>query len=572
MLIGNQFPQFRDSDGTALNAGYVYFGTINLNPETNPIAVYWDAALTQPAAQPIRTLNGYIVRDGAIANIYAPSTYSITVKNKNGILLYSLPNSVDFDSNAALPSSLSSGTGSSLMGWIRSATGAVLSTLYQWLDWQAPSIAEFMTDAQRADCKSGAATIDCSAAVQAAINFCIANNVNLRNPYKKVLLSSTVNIDRQVDGAAFDSYFTIHGGGFYVRTAINMFSSSIAFSGNPVSQLVKFNGVNFESANSTLAAYVFDGAKFLRSCFESCDFIKIKCLNATTYVQTLYFINCNARRWTGTFFKATPQGYDIQVIGGLYEAGDAAFDISSPIGCKFWTQIEGMTGTALKINGAQSVDISCYLEANGLDIDCRTGGLANYGINLHGSYIAHTAGTGYSVKWGTAYGCVSKGNWHTGDMHDLQSDSFVEINDKAQGNLSNGDAATHRGYRESSAALALSIRGSSSASYTVSAVNSKYTINGRLVTVHFTCTLTSNATNPADQIYILAGLPETSSINGVLCGNLEVVGSAQNGGVSPAFVSSVSPFRVLSSITILPANVSGNSWTVRGCLVYSTTS
>lgn len=102
MLIGSSFPHFKDSDGGPLDAGYLYFGQPNLNPETNPISVYWDAALTQPAAQPIRTLNGYIVRDGNIANIYVGSNYSITCKNKVGILLFSMGDSNYFD-----PSSLS---------------------------------------------------------------------------------------------------------------------------------------------------------------------------------------------------------------------------------------------------------------------------------------------------------------------------------------------------------------------------------------------------------------------------------------------------------------------------------
>jgi hypothetical protein len=409
---------------------------------------------------------------------------------------------------------------------------------------------------------------------QNAINWCILKNKDLNiNGLSRI--TASLNIDRQVDGAAFDSYFNIFsdsGGGFYVDTAIPIFSSTIAFTTAPVTQLSAFINLRFIASSSLIAAYVLNGARFLRTQFTGCSFSKIKLLVSTTYVQSIYFTNCNARRWTGTFFKVTPQAYDIQVIGGLYEAGDACFDISSPIGCKFWTQIEGMTGTALKINGAQSVDISCYLEANGLDMDCRTGGLSNFGINLHGSYISHLAGSGYSVKWGTSSGCVSLGNWHTGDMHDLQADSLVEINDKAQGSISNGDAATNRGYRESSSALSLIIRGSASASYTTSAVSSKYTINGRLVTVHFTCTLTSTATNPADQIFITGGLFETSSINGVLCGNLEVVGSTQNNGISSAFVSSLSPLRVLSSIAILPANVSGNAFTVRGLLVYSTNS
>jgi len=83
------FPQFTDLDGSPLNSGNVYIGTAGLNPVTNPVAVYWDSAGTIPASQPIRTLNGYFVRNGAAANVYAPFDYSMTVKNKRFELIYS---------------------------------------------------------------------------------------------------------------------------------------------------------------------------------------------------------------------------------------------------------------------------------------------------------------------------------------------------------------------------------------------------------------------------------------------------------------------------------------------------
>lgn len=85
------FPQFFDTDGSPLDSGSLYFGVANQNPETNPITVYWDAAGTQPAAQPIPTLNGYAVRSGTIAAVYADSDYSLTVRNSRGNLVYMTP-------------------------------------------------------------------------------------------------------------------------------------------------------------------------------------------------------------------------------------------------------------------------------------------------------------------------------------------------------------------------------------------------------------------------------------------------------------------------------------------------
>lgn len=88
LLTTPPFPVYNDSDGTPLDEGCIYFGLINQNPETAPIPVYWDAAGTLPAIQPLRTVNGYIVRSGTPAAVYCPSGYSMSVKSKRGVLIY----------------------------------------------------------------------------------------------------------------------------------------------------------------------------------------------------------------------------------------------------------------------------------------------------------------------------------------------------------------------------------------------------------------------------------------------------------------------------------------------------
>ncbi len=88
--IVSPFTTFADTDGTPLNNGYVYIGTANLNPVTSPISVYWDEALTQPAAQPLRTLNGFLSRAGTPARVYTGATdFSMVVNNDKGELVYS---------------------------------------------------------------------------------------------------------------------------------------------------------------------------------------------------------------------------------------------------------------------------------------------------------------------------------------------------------------------------------------------------------------------------------------------------------------------------------------------------
>lgn len=285
---------------------------------------------------------------------------------------------------------------------------------------------------------------DDTVAVQAAVTYAIANNLGVYVP-GLCLLTASVNIDRQVDGAAFDDYFVISSngsGGFTVDTAIPMFSTTIAFSTDPVSQLVRFENVIFQSSNSSLAAYVLDNAKFLRTSFESCTFAKIKLLTApTVYTQSIYLIGCNIRRFSGTFFNSGSYTYDFKMVNCIVEAGGGtALRWHNAIGCSVVSScIEGMSGTAIAYNGASGIDITgSYFEGNGLDIDGTDGGTSSsnaYGVCLNGNYFSHPNAT-YSIVWGASFNCISIGNYHQYNMHNQTSaTSDVMVDDFAQGSL-----------------------------------------------------------------------------------------------------------------------------------------
>jgi len=101
--ITQKYELFKDVDGDPLENGYIYIGTAGLNPETSPITVYFDEALTLPASQPLRTSGGYVQNAGTPANIYIDSDYSITVRNKNETLIYT---SLSNNAEAGLSSSV----------------------------------------------------------------------------------------------------------------------------------------------------------------------------------------------------------------------------------------------------------------------------------------------------------------------------------------------------------------------------------------------------------------------------------------------------------------------------------
>jgi hypothetical protein len=65
LSIQPPFPVIPDGDGQPLENGYIWIGVANLDPQTNPIAVYWDAAGTIPAASLLRAATGKM-RDNRI--------------------------------------------------------------------------------------------------------------------------------------------------------------------------------------------------------------------------------------------------------------------------------------------------------------------------------------------------------------------------------------------------------------------------------------------------------------------------------------------------------------------------
>jgi len=116
--VEQPFKTYTGLDGKPLDSGYVYFGKPNQNPITAPVTVYWDAAGTMPAAQPLRTVNGYIMRAGTPANVFFDGTYSELVQDSKKRQVFYARTSEEF-SIAAVVSRLFSEGGAALIGFMR---------------------------------------------------------------------------------------------------------------------------------------------------------------------------------------------------------------------------------------------------------------------------------------------------------------------------------------------------------------------------------------------------------------------------------------------------------------------
>lgn len=83
------FPVFFGTNGAPLENGYIWVGEANQDPMTAPVAVFWDSNFTQQAAQPLRTLNGYVYNNGTPSRVYVrESDYSLKILDKKGQLVY----------------------------------------------------------------------------------------------------------------------------------------------------------------------------------------------------------------------------------------------------------------------------------------------------------------------------------------------------------------------------------------------------------------------------------------------------------------------------------------------------
>jgi parallel beta-helix repeat protein len=308
------FPIFTEADGQPLENGYIWIGTANLDPQVNPISVYWDAALTQPAVQPIRTINGYPAKSGSPGRLYVNSDYSIRVQNKNGSAIYSAPASTDKYS-------------SELITFLPAGTGAVATTVQAKLR-ETVSVKDFGA--------KGDGVTDDTVAIQNAVNACSAGST-LLFPLGIYLISSTITIATasvMLKGVSNPEYITVptikmtSGSNFmFDCTNAGVVFEGLKFLGNGITYGASstVNGVRCSAASGTDCDNYFNSCSFvyLNKCVE----VKGKNVNAvnTLFSNSLYGLYLDRNSAVAADFRGlSVTGCRFHSLGG---ASTAAYGI-----------------------------------------------------------------------------------------------------------------------------------------------------------------------------------------------------------------------------------------------------
>lgn len=323
--ITSPLPIYLGLDGQPLQAGYVLFGVANGNPENTPVAMFWDAALTQPAVQPIRTINGMPSRSGTPSILYTDDDYSVLIKDQYGRQVFYARNSLEFNLAAQLRNAADAGLGAGMIGY----NGA--------LNYAASTVG-FALNARKSVFATGVAATD-DANIQAAINAAPAMSVidlfgAFASSTAKVLKPQLML--RNGDRASFTHNSTVNNCFEYIP------GGTVGFPGQIVFERIAFTGPGAPVSGEALGVYTWGTGKAAIFIDANCPFVTLDRLDVRGFFAGAILRNC----YTSTVL----QGYYATNRHGIMLFGECNTATLVNVGCDSNT----LTGASVNYGGGQT--------------------------------------------------------------------------------------------------------------------------------------------------------------------------------------------------------------------------
>lgn len=391
--VEQPFKTYTDLNGKPLN-GYIYFGVANQNPITSPVTVYWDAAGTQPASQPLRAVNGYIVRAGTPANVFFSGPYSELVQDLKKRQVFYARTSNDF----SLGSIFTSTIGSSLIGFIQNLPGALLRTVQSKLrEWVHVTDLGCVADG---DAATYAGT-DNSAALQALFNNAVTAGIVAQGGATRIFPSGVFCFDTPlVVDLAGVSFLRLIGNGNGTRLIYR------GAAGTGLSFISTGYDGNYDKLNSriTLENFMVYGQPAQVAAGNTVCLSFINCAEVKLYDVKVHYAN------QGMYIKDSPNLtlYNCEAIDnnvGISLKKTTTFSDSDLANINIYSPICSGNTIDLKIDGGRDIKIFGGVLASTQSVNIRASGSTSAGdqvenVNFFGTFFDFTDYTTSTIQLG----------------------------------------------------------------------------------------------------------------------------------------------------------------------------
>ncbi|MFN6971676.1 MAG: hypothetical protein ACK4NN_12475 [Rheinheimera sp.] len=375
-----------DLDGSPLDAGFLFFGEYGKDPESFPIETFWDAEFTIPTAQPIRTRNGYPVRNGSPAKVHLKQpNHSIAIKNRNGaFILVDFTNKgwdITFTEQQKQINDLQEKTNLSIINYVNPKM------------WGA----------------KGDGIADDAQAIRDCFNFMVANNATLNDfseskyRYNSNILVSAPNKKLNVQGncefVSDNNYITFSGANEqigYIASAVTKGSRTISLNANvslSSNDLIAIHNSRISSL-STHRDYYYDGE------YKIVESVSANVVTLRSQLETAYPSGTADKVW-----KINP--ITINIIGVKFIGnGFTALRLSLGRDCTGSFTTENLNNSFTSQNSfIVEKCFSCKFESGRYLKLGLSGSGTDYGVTVSNSQdILFTGGYAYGGRHGTAIG------------------------------------------------------------------------------------------------------------------------------------------------------------------------